>query len=135
MDFAGGGVTVAHMPTLNPIRALRDFSRKRQLARWMYQALATGARPGGIDVTRLDEEGVAALMLLLQKHQDITVVKSRSSLTLMLKADAERIFGAVYGTLRGDVLASPTDDLFHEEHRYGRRDAGGDDGAEGPSAA
>lgn len=97
----------------SPLRALHDYSRKRKLAAALYANL-TRARPGGIDVTRQDSEGVAALMHLIQTRNDVKVVKNKHNLTLMFTADVERTFhsGVAAALDRSGTLALPNEDLM-----------------------
>lgn len=100
---------------MNPLRALADYSRKRKLGIAMYENLRRYGRPGGVDVSRLDVEGVAALMWLLENRRDITVVKNRTNVTLMFHEDVDRTFtpdvaAAMY---RGSIIGNRGEDLFH----------------------
>lgn len=100
------------------ISAVRDYSRKRKLAASIKDYLLKRGRPGGIDIERYrDEEGVAALMYLIQHDESVTVVKSKKKLMLMVKADADTVFSPGMTNLmyRNGVIASPTEDLFHAE--------------------
>jgi hypothetical protein len=111
----------------SPVTAVRDFSRRARVAKAMYDNLARRGRPGGVDVSRLNEEDVAALMYLLdRKKSEVTVVKNRRRLTLMFISDVDvsfsrEIVGAMY---RGRIIASPTDDLFAQDMRDAERPPG-----------
>lgn len=100
------------MPSL--IAVGREFLRTRAAAKALYQTLLTHGRPGGIDVTRRDAEGAAALMHLLRHRPDVTVVKNKQNLTLMLKEDLERTFspGVAKSLVDSRTLATPTEDLL-----------------------
>ena len=98
----------------SPVTVGREFLRKRAAANALYQTLLQHGRPGGIDVSRQDAEGVAALMHLLKHRNDVTVVKNKQNLMLMFKIDLERTFtpGVAEAMSRGGVLANPGEDLL-----------------------
>lgn len=99
----------------SPITVGREFLRKRAVANALYATLRERGRPGGLDVTRQDAEGAAALMYLLEHRNDVTVVKNTKNLTLMFKIDLERTFtpgvAAAMGRA-GGVIALPGEDLL-----------------------
>lgn len=92
----------------------RDFLRKRAGAAALLETLKRHGRPGGLDVSRQDPEGAAALMYLLERNPEVTVVKNKSNLTLMFKVDVDRVFtpGVAEAMTRGGMTAIPGEDLL-----------------------
>ncbi len=92
----------------------REFLRTRAAANALYETLLKHGRHGGLDVTRQDAEGVAALMHLLKHRNDVTVVKNKQNLTLVLRADLDLTFtpGVTAAMGKGRILSTPTDDLL-----------------------
>lgn len=99
---------------MNPIRALHDWSRKKKVAQELLTTLTRRGRPGGIDVSRADPEFAAALMYLLEKRPDLTVVKNKTRATLMFKADVDTNFGpdTTRAMARGGVLTHRGEDIY-----------------------
>jgi hypothetical protein len=100
-------------------RLLNEHTAKKLTAargEALFLTLLRRGRPGGLDVTRQDAEGAAALMWLLASHKrraEITIVKNRKNLTLMFKDDLNRTFspGVVAGLDRAGITALPEEDL------------------------
>lgn len=101
----------------NPLRMLRDYSRKRQVAHALYETLKRKGRPGGIDVSKQDPEFAAAIMHLVStRPHEVTVVKNKARLTLMFTEDVHRTFTPAMAEVfdRNGITAKPGEDLLDE---------------------
>lgn len=99
---------------LNPLRAIRDFSRTRR-AKVELLAAVKLARPGGIDLPRDDDALAVAVMAILADKdcQHLTVVKTKKNLTLAYRDDVNATISLeLQSKLAKDhFFATPGEDL------------------------
>lgn len=105
---------------MNPIAAGRAyFHRKKLIAagEQIYLSLRRHGRPGGLDVSRTDVDGAAALTLLLERRPELTVVKNKANLMLMFREDVDRIFTPQLANemAKARVLSYSGEDLTDEQ--------------------
>ena len=100
---------------LNPIRALRDFSKTAQAARELYAAVTYAHKQHkcGIDVPNNDPEMAVAVMKMMAKHPELIIVKNKKNLTVAFREDfAPTVSADLHETMKKDgFIATPGEDL------------------------
>jgi len=100
---------------MNPIQAVRDWSKKREFKAALL-ARARQLKPGqGIDLRPWDPLEAVSVQELVREHPQLTVVRMKDSFTLCIRSQVD---GALSDTMKDSMtrvgaIVKPGDELFH----------------------